>query len=806
MRLFTLVLVYLLVYFSTHSQTVVTLPGTPQVYDVPAAWRGHNLSASASMNWVNNSGFQVVFPKLHAGVLRWPHGNQANNFDWQAHLSQNDEFNLKNAAEFARQHGAQLQMVVNYGNGSPQEAADFVLFCNSGSTYWQTQRQALLGDPAPLGIDFWEIGNEVTDAWGFAWSWLGWQSQIKLRCPNFIDFPKEKADSLYYYGGSLWREGWVEDIGGLDKFTAILGTKVFTSAATDTLAVAVDFPQLDTNDPSGVRVWLTPNFDQPWAKNTATQCELYDSLTNAWNALPPGAFSWNDSVVFVHPATGVPAGAAVLVEYNSINHAGAFAFRNAMKAADPGIQIGYATKVKAPLADSPAFQADFAASPPDFMVEHNYPTGLSKPAVESGYFSEVAYLPVLKKEGFLQDQALWDQRETDWGIPNDVGFGYTEWNVALCDDCPQPHQFDGIASSLYVAGFWANMLESSVNNNLDIRTINHFALLASGGNFIHLFHIDSVFNVGNEGYAALLVMQAIGRKIFPVTGVSNMPQISIQDPQGGTQMVDALQMWGGVDPDSNYYNLLIINRDDEHTQPLTVHFPSSWLIQSARVEHLYADSLPAPPVQYTYESVAVSGDSLSLSLPRFSVTVIKASQNMPLPVELVDFSARYHDGHVQVDWIAAGEDNLKEYVVERRGRGNFEPVGTLPATAAGHYRFSDSLAPAGLNYYRLRQNDFNGSFSYGPVVAVQVPQKRLSIRQLRVHGGHLSLRVFNPERQLLSFSLCDSSGKVCEWNSAEYLAGTGDMAFDVAALPAGIYFLRVKTQAGQQRVQPFWKP
>ncbi|MAT53724.1 MAG: hypothetical protein CMN32_04540 [Saprospirales bacterium] len=793
--------------FASQTQTVVVLPENPVVYDVPDSWRGHNQAASANMDWVNNAGFQATFPKLHAGPLRWPFGNEANNFDWQAQLGQINQFNLKNAVAFIRQHGASLQMVVNFGNGTPESAADFVRFCNSTDTYWQTQRQALLEDPNPIGVTYWEIGNEVTDAWGFAWSWLGWQSQIKFRCPDAQNFPKEMADSLYYYGGSFWRQGWVEVIGGLTPLTAILGTKVFTQAATDTLAVPVDFPQLDTADPQGVRVWLTPNFDLQWAKNNASQCELYDSLTNAWNALQAGEFSWTDSVVYVHPQNGVPAGAAVLVEYNSINHAGAFAFRDAMKAADPAIQIGYATKVKPPLADDPAFQADFAASPPDFMVEHNYPSNLSKPLAEGGYFSEVAYLPVFKKQGFLEDQAEWDQRESSWGIPNDVGFGYTEWNIALCDECPANHEFDGIASSIYVAGFWANMLESVVSGDLDIRTINHFGLQASGTNFIHLFHVNNgIFSIGNEGYAALMAMESIGRKLFPVDNVSGMPQISILNQQGGTQLVDALQMWGGVDPDSNYYNLLVINRDDEHTQALTVQFPASWQIQSAQVETLYADSLPQPPVSYTYQSMPVANNSLTLTLPRFSLTVIKASQGMPLPVELLDFSARFHNGSVQLDWIAGGEENLKDYSIERQQEGAFELIGRVAATEAGHYRFTDSMPPAGILYYRLRQNDFSGSYSYSPVVAVQVPETGLDLSQLKAGADHLSVSIYSPARQGLRFSVCDLAGRVYDLADAEVQAGSSQFEFGLNGLPAGIYFFQVRSAAGLQLTQRFWKP
>ncbi|MFQ5447015.1 MAG: hypothetical protein ACE5FF_08775, partial [Saprospiraceae bacterium] len=375
------------------AQATLILPDTPDLHAVQKAWRGHNLAATALLDWTNHPDFRDVLPALHGGVFRWPFGNRANNYDWQAGLSNQGVLNLKEAAAFSKETGMDIQMVVNFGNGSAADAGDLVRFCNSEDAAFAALRQQLLGAADPLNVNIWEIGNEINTAWGFGWSWLGFQEKIFFRTGQPpVNFSEEVADSLYFYGGSLWRAGWVKKIGGLTQKTAILGDIAAVNAPTSSVAVAVDYPELDTTDPSAVRVWLTPGFDFAWA-GSASQQALYDSLTQPWNLLPLEDFDWDATTVTIAPPSGISSQSVLLIEYNSIHHDGAFAFLDAMKVADPAIQAGFCTAVKPALATNPSFQQDFAAHTPDFMIEHPYATGLTKPAVESGLFSEMAWVP-----------------------------------------------------------------------------------------------------------------------------------------------------------------------------------------------------------------------------------------------------------------------------------------------------------------------------------------------------------------------------------------------------------------------------
>jgi len=98
----------------------------------------------------------------------------------------------------------------------------------------------------------------------------------------------------------------------------------------------------------------------------------------------------------------------------------------------------------------------------------------------------------------------------------------------------------------------------------------------------------------------------------------------------------------------------------------------------------------------------------------------------PLPVELVDFSARLMDDAVQLDWSTASEHNNEGFYIERRTatEGQWAEIGFVPghgtSTESNDYTFLDEKPLPGLNYYRLRQVDFDGNREYSNIVKVEV--------------------------------------------------------------------------------------
>lgn len=91
-----------------------------------------------------------------------------------------------------------------------------------------------------------------------------------------------------------------------------------------------------------------------------------------------------------------------------------------------------------------------------------------------------------------------------------------------------------------------------------------------------------------------------------------------------------------------------------------------------------------------------------------------------LPVSLVSFKGALTDKAVHLNWTAANEQNVKEYVIERSSDNNrYLSIGKLKANnmIQSQYTFTDNTPIAGLGYYRLKINDNDGAFRNSGIIA-----------------------------------------------------------------------------------------
>lgn len=95
-----------------------------------------------------------------------------------------------------------------------------------------------------------------------------------------------------------------------------------------------------------------------------------------------------------------------------------------------------------------------------------------------------------------------------------------------------------------------------------------------------------------------------------------------------------------------------------------------------------------------------------------------------LPVEMVSFTAE-RSGHVSLlQWETSSEQNNDYFKVERLNEnGVFVTIGTVDGNGTtsqtSNYSFTDESPLPGMNYYRLRQTDFNGDYVYSPIRSVE---------------------------------------------------------------------------------------
>jgi hypothetical protein len=109
-----------------------------------------------------------------------------------------------------------------------------------------------------------------------------------------------------------------------------------------------------------------------------------------------------------------------------------------------------------------------------------------------------------------------------------------------------------------------------------------------------------------------------------------------------------------------------------------------------------------------------------LHVDHYRITIYSTST---LPIELLEFGAETQGTKVKTHWVTATETNNSHFIVERSINGDdFQEIGRL--AGAGNsvvplaYEFDDMNPVTGTLYYRLKQVDFNGDFSYSQIVPV----------------------------------------------------------------------------------------
>ncbi len=133
----------------------------------------------------NVEGFDADVVKLtkesNLSLLRFPGGNFVSGYNWKDGVGPIDkrkttknrpwntiEYNQVGTDEylnFCRIVGAEPLIVVNAGDGTPQEAADWVEYCNGGLDTKYGALRAKNGHPEPYNVVYWEIGNELWGEW-----------------------------------------------------------------------------------------------------------------------------------------------------------------------------------------------------------------------------------------------------------------------------------------------------------------------------------------------------------------------------------------------------------------------------------------------------------------------------------------------------------------------------------------------------------------------------------------------------------------------------------------------------------------
>ena len=119
------------------------------------------------------------------------------------------------------------------------------------------------------------------------------------------------------------------------------------------------------------------------------------------------------------------------------------------------------------------------------------------------------------------------------------------------------------------------------------------------------------------------------------------------------------------------------------------------------------------------ENINVQGDCMNVNYSS-PYTVI----SNPLPVEYYNILVTITNFYIKITWSVAYQINNDKYIIEfsKDGR-NFSPIGEISGDGTSniikHYEFIHTSPSIGINYYRIKQVDYDGKYSYSDIANVR---------------------------------------------------------------------------------------
>jgi hypothetical protein len=177
----------------------------------------------------------------------------------------------------------------------------------------------------------------------------------------------------------------------------------------------------------------------------------------------------------------------------------------------------------------------------------------------------------------------------------------------------------------------------------------------------------------------------------------------------------------------------------------------------------------------------------------YNTASFTASTGVVLPVTITDFIARRSGSSVRLSWNAADANRFSHFEVERKGSAdkNFIGIASIPYhSQAQLYTYEDKNPATGLNFYRLKMVDIDGTATFSTTQLVQFasgqgpdiyPNPATNIAYMEYDGAIADVAVYDCIGKKVSANINRSGGK---------------LILNLGALPSGTYTVSIKTEAG----------
>ncbi|MBA3665679.1 MAG: T9SS type A sorting domain-containing protein [Bacteroidetes bacterium] len=353
---------------------------------------------------------------------------------------------------------------------------------------------------------------------------------------------------------------------------------------------------------------------------------------------------------------------------------------------------------------------------------------------------------------------------------------------------------NGTGANSFIGGqFVAEMLAIGMKNNVNF--INVWSVIEGNTNALNIGYIDAPTGNKKPLYYHFKMLAENFKGNF-LNGITNQPNVKAFGSDDGVN-INVMVMNQELATDHNF-TIRLNSAAVTGTNALKINVNAALAIE-------YNDAITnQTTILLTFNKQGVLTKKCIYSLANHALNNLPPSCESvtgALPISLLNFDATPVDKAVQLKWLTASETENDFFTVQKSKSGtDFEDVAIVNGAGTSHeyhsYATSDESPFEGTSYYRLKQTDFEGGYSYSEMRTVTFNQKNnmLLVYPNPSDGTLIHVQIKNSdENSEVTIKLYDGLGKEIEKNSRKISdEGTYEVELTPAStLPKGVYVILV---------------
>jgi len=204
----------------------------------------------------------------------------------------------------------------------------------------------------------------------------------------------------------------------------------------------------------------------------------------------------------------------------------------------------------------------------------------------------------------------------------------------------------------------------------------------------------------------------------------------------------------------------------------------------------------------TATHITISGDPSLNSGNRWTF-IDNFEKISTLPVELVNFNASsVNNKLVQLDWQTASEINNDYFTIERSVDGTdwkelTQINGSGSSSSLLNYSVNDYNPYLGVSYYRLKQTDFDGQYSYSQISSVNIQKTRYSEIEIYPNPTKNQITILGSSYELEQVKIYNVLGQDVTILTEKIINNESKIIINLLNLNTGMYYVKTKTTSNK---------